>query len=135
MDLGLLSLREELSQRELQKNKDLHARSLSKESYEQKKRRINENYERRQKRFMPPLALERVTKRKEEEETVYYNLEMVHRSSPNQLQLGKVSPERFVSRDLTDYVFMEEYSGEDEVSASWRGRGKAGVIEGVRKRA
>jgi hypothetical protein len=89
---------------------------------------------------MQPLALERITKRQEEDETIYYNLEMVHRSTPNQLPFKKISPERFIARDSSDFLFMEEYMQEQDRSPHWRGfsgmaRPNSQLVESAKRRA
>jgi hypothetical protein len=55
---------------------------------------------------MQPLALEPITKRQEKDERIYYNLEIMHRPTPNQLSF---KPGRFIVRDPSDFFFKEEY--------------------------
>lgn len=74
-DLGLLSVREMISERELEKSKSYLAGALPKQVYEQKKKSINETFQKRQHEQMGPLAKARATKTKEEEErSMQYSL-------------------------------------------------------------
>lgn len=57
---------------------------------------------------MFPTAKERINKRKESgEETAYYNLEMLHRSTPHQVPIGKILPDRYISTDPTDSIYLQ----------------------------
>lgn len=65
---------------------------------------------------------------------------MVHKSTPNQLPIRKISPERFIARDSSDSVFMEEYSHDNDRSPPWRGfsgmsRANSQLIESTKRRA
>jgi hypothetical protein len=40
---------------------------------------------------------------------------MIHRSTPNQLPLNKINPEKYAVSDPSDHIFMEEY-GYDSVT-------------------
>jgi hypothetical protein len=65
-------------------------------------------YSFRQKSLLDPYALKRVAKREVEvDEQQLYSLEMLHRSSPNQLPLSKVIPERYIGVDPTDHIFLD----------------------------
>lgn len=35
---------------------------------------------------------------------------MLHRSTPNQLPINKIYPDRYVSSDPTDSIYLQEYS-------------------------
>jgi hypothetical protein len=45
---------------------------------------------------------------------------MIHRSTPNQLALNKINPERYAASDPSDHIFLEEY-GYDPIS-TFKGR-------------
>ena len=50
---------------------------------------------------------------------------MIHRSTPNQLPINKINPERYLSSDPTDPIFMNEYS--DHSNHRLRARANSGV--------
>jgi hypothetical protein len=38
---------------------------------------------------------------------MYYNLEMIHRSQAHQLPINQANPERYISTDPTDHIYLE----------------------------
>jgi hypothetical protein len=70
------------------------ASALPKQVYDQKRRRLDESFQKRQHEQMGPIAKARATKTKEQEEerNLQYSLEMVNRSTPNQLPFNKINP-------------------------------------------
>ena len=86
------------------------SRVLSNDKYERKKSSLDRSFKQRQKVNMYRNALERQTKREEEQDaTVYYSLEMMNKSTPNQLPLHKMHPERYIAADPSDSLYLEEY--------------------------
>ena len=106
----LKHLKERMTDRESEKEKQHLSSILNKEDYEKKKDVMEKSHRQRQKSVMYRNALERQTKREEDQDaTVYYSLEMMHKSSPNQLPVNKINPERYLSADPTDRLYLEEY--------------------------
>lgn len=63
---------------------------------------------------------------------------MLHRSTPNQLPINKIYPDRYISADPTDHIYMDEYGfvrngGKDMSYISHRG--KSEIIESTKRRA
>jgi hypothetical protein len=126
-----------LSQREVERSRSYLADAIPKNVYEVKKRRSRDNFQRRQKDLMMPMAVARLTKIKEQEEenNVHFSLEMIHRSTPNQLPFHKINPERYAAYDPTDRIYLQEYSADSERAV--RGlapRGEYDLVESTRRR-
>ena len=61
---------------------------------------------------------------------------MIHRSTPNQLPLGKINPERYAVHDPSDRIFLQEFSVDTERAV--RGlapRGDMSLVESTKRRA
>jgi hypothetical protein len=68
---------------------------------------MDQKFTERQLDLMYPTAKQRVTKRKEEESTTaYFSLEMLHKSTPNQLPINKINPDRYSNADPTDLIYL-----------------------------
>lgn len=125
-----------ISERDQEKYKAHMADSLPKDAYEKKKKILDEHYLKRQKGQMASFALARVTKMKEEEDerSINFSLEMISRSTPNQLPFHKINPERYLNYDPTDRIFMQEF-GEYDVTFRGKMARDASLVESTKKRA
>ena len=89
----LQGMKERMWDREVAKEKLHLSRAISYDQYQRKKSVMDKSFKQKQKDFMYRGALERQTRREEQQDaTVYYSLEMMNHSTPNQLPIHKVHP-------------------------------------------
>lgn len=89
---------------------------------------------------MDSLALSRLTKLKEhdDESSIRYSLEMVSKSTPNQLPFNKINPEKFISHDPTDRIFLQQFGSDFDVPYKGRYHHRGGdlsLVESTKRRA
>lgn len=101
---------------------------------------MDDRFNSRQLDLMCPTAKQKVTKKKEEETTTaYFSLEMLHRSSPNQLPINKIYPDRYANADPTDHIYLQEYgfpkTSGNHVISGFSNRGKSEISESTKRRA
>ena len=123
----------------MKRSKSYLADAIPDDKYDVKKRKSIETFNKKQKALMEPSALARITRMKEleEENSIHYSLEMIHRSTPNQLPIGKINPERYFANDPSDRVFLQEFSVDTDRAV--RGLAPRGndlsLVESTKRRA
>lgn len=60
---------------------------------------------------------------------------MVSRSTPNQLPIHKINPERYIGYDPSDRIFLQEFGSDLDLTFRGRVPREMGIVETTKKRA
>lgn len=60
---------------------------------------------------------------------------MIHRSTPNQLPVNKINPEKYAISDPSDHIFMEEYGYDSVATMRVKPRSDLKLAEDTKRRA